>query len=1023
MLYAELNSLSNFSFLKAASHPEELIQAAALNNYYAIALTDECSFSGLIRAYEEAKKHQIKLIAGTLVTVDEGSTLILLANNLSAYQEISKLITLGRRRGLKGSYSLFLEDLGVLQESLVILKATAFEIDKTNLCWFKDKFKNRFWLGFGNFYEASDQDLLNKLCVAADNFNIPITAIGDVRMHTYSRRFLLDTVTAIRLKTKVDAIGNRKFSNAERYLRPLSRLKVLYTREMLAETIKIADRCNFAIEEIRCEYSLKMIPKNHSAASYLRELTEEGMKKRWPSGVPEKVEKLIDHELSLISELNYEGFFLTVENIVSFAKSKNILCQGRGSAANSAVCYCLGITEVDPSKMDMLFERFISKERDEPPDIDVDFEHERREEVIQYVYSYYGRKCAALAATVIRYKTKSAVRDVGKALGYATHDIKMLLKNEKEIKSEISEKSLKPIDITRTKFSRIDMFHLMVREITGFPRHLSQHVGGFLISDDEISNMVPIENASMVGRTVIQWDKNDLEVLGILKFDCLALGMLTAIRKSFDLLEEFEGKKYKISDVPPEDKETYSMIQKADTLGVFQIESRAQMAMLPRLKPVCFYDLVIEIAIIRPGPIQGDMVHPYLRRRKGEEEVSYPNEEVKKVLKRTLGIPLFQEQVIKLAVVAAGFSPGEAEVLRRSITSWNQDNVIENFSTKLIDGMIRKGYKRDFAESIFNQIKGFGEYGFPESHAASFALLAYISCWLKCHKQAAFTTALLNSQPMGFYSPSQLIRDAIAHNVEVRPFDITKSDWDSKLEATTAGQAAIRLGLRLIKGIEKNYVKQIVDARSKKEFKNMREFKALPFNSADRVSTLAYAGVFNSLVAGNRFYAVWEAILPSKGKMFDGDVSGEEAIPMLRPPTEPEGVLIDYKTSGFSLGSHPVKFVRDRLSSKSYKTASQLKKVSDGSVVKVVGLVISRQRPQTAAGIIFVTLEDESGLVNLIVWPSVTDAFEDILNSAKILSVIGKVQKEGLVINIVAQKLSDYTAEIGELDASSRDFK
>ncbi|MEC9248504.1 MAG: error-prone DNA polymerase, partial [Pseudomonadota bacterium] len=733
--------------------------------------------------------------------------------------------------------------------------------------------------------------------------------------------------------------------------------------------------------------------------------------------------ELVEHELSLINELNYEGFFLTVENIVSFAKSRGILCQGRGSAANSAVCYCLGITEVDPSTMDMLFERFISKERDEPPDIDVDFEHERREEVIQYVYSYYGRNYAALGATVIRYKRKSAVRDVGKALGYGANEFGVLLKNKKKLELGASKEFAHKVVEEHSEFSKIDMFYAMVREIIGFPRHLSQHVGGFVISDNEISHMVPIENASMPGRTVIQWDKNDLEILGILKFDCLALGMLTVIRKSFDLLGHFEGRRYEISDIPSEDKRTYSMIQKADTLGVFQIESRAQMAMLPRLKPECFYDLVIEIAIIRPGPIQGDMVHPYLRRRRGEEEISYPSDEIRRVLKRTLGVPLFQEQVIKLAVVAAGFSPGEAEVLRRSITSWNRENVIGKFHKRLVKGMMVRGYKKEFAENIFNQIKGFGEYGFPESHAASFALLAYVSSWLKCHKQAAFTAALLNSQPMGFYSPSQLIRDAVAHDVEVRPFDIKKSEWDSTLEMDESGKAAIRLGLRLIKGLEKKYVDQLLQVRKRKVFNNIHEFRKLSFNSTDKVVTLAYAGALNSLVGSNRFYAVWESILPNEGKIFDKYASLKEAIPMLRPPTESEDVIIDYATSHFSLGCHPVKFIREQASFKSYLTAGDLHTLKSGSVVNVIGLVISRQRPQTAAGVIFITLEDESGLINLIIWPSVVKAFEDTLIGAKILSVRGKLQKDGIVVHIVAQNMSDHTSEIENINISSRDFR
>ncbi len=1023
MKYAELNCLSNFSFLKGASHPEELIQVAVRNNYYAIALTDECSLSGVVRAYEEAKQHSMKLIVGTAITVFEGTNLVLLANTLTAYKEISRLISLGRSRQAKGDYLIFLKDLMRLRHSLVIVKTIEKDINKKLLGWFKDHFSNRLWIGVGNFYGGKDQMLYEEMCVKAKHFGVPMTAIGDVRMHEYGRRFLLDTITAIRHKTTVDEIGIRNFCNAERYLRPLRRIQHLYPRQILEETIKIADQCEFDLSQIHCEYPKKIIPNNHDPTSYLRSLTEKGMRKRWPFEVPPKVRELVEHELTLIKDLGYEGFFLTVENIVSFAKSRGILCQGRGSAANSAVCYCLGVTEVDPSAMEMLFERFISKERDEPPDIDVDFEHERREEVVQYVYSRYGRKYAALASTVVTYKKKSAVRDVGKALGYQSHEIKSLLRDKEFWETEGLKSTLLPIEKDQENVSRLKMFTERVKELIGFPRHLSQHVGGFVISDKEISEMVPTENASMPGRTVIQWDKNDLESMGILKFDCLALGMLTAIRKSFELMERFNGQRYEISDVPSGDGETYHMIQKGDTVGVFQIESRAQMAMLPRLKPKCFYDLVIEIAIIRPGPIQGDMVHPYLRRRRGEEQFSYPSEEVKSVLKRTLGVPLFQEQVIKLAVVAAGFSAGEAEVLRRSITSWNQDNVIDKFRQRLINGMALKGYDKHYAETIFEQIRGFGKYGFPESHAASFALLAYVSSWLKCHQPAAFTAALLNSQPMGFYSAAQLIRDAVAHGVEIRPFDIIKSDWDSTLEVNNYGKAVIRLGLRLIRGLGEKYVSQLVCARRQKPFHKIDDVINLSFNSVDKMVILAYAGALRSLVGNNRYQAVWKSILPKKGRILKKSVIPEEALPMLRRPTEVDDVLIDYSTANFTLGRHPINFLRNKEQFKFHVTANCLQTIQHDTIVNVIGLVISRQRPQTAAGVVFVTIEDESGFINLIVWPDLVQDFEGILINSKILGVRGKVQKDGMVVHVVAQSLCDHSSMVQSLNASSRDFK
>ncbi|MBX9605371.1 MAG: error-prone DNA polymerase, partial [Gammaproteobacteria bacterium] len=797
--YAELHCLSNFSFLRGASHPEELVREAHRLGYRALALTDECSLAGVVRAHTVARDLGLALIIGVELRLVDGPHLVLLADDLRAYQRIAALVTRGRRRQPKGAYELHLADLEMLDGAgLVILLPSLEEAaDETACAWLAPRFPARLWLGVGLFYSGYDGQLLAHAEALGARHGVPLVATGDVHMHCHARQPLQDTLTAIRHRTTVMAAGWQLFPNAERYLRPRERLARIYPRRLLDETLAVAARCRFSLTELRYRYPAELVPAGATPASHLRQLTEDGMARRWPNGVPAKVRAQVEHELALIAELGYEAFFLTVHDLVMFARGRGILCQGRGSAANSAVCFCLGITEVDPARMEMLFERFISKERNEPPDIDVDFEHERREEVIQYVYRRYGRERAALAATVITYRLRSAVRDVGKALGMSLEQVERLAGNLYWWdRGQLIEARLREVGFDPTNPVIARLVNL-VGQILGFPRHLSQHVGGFVISDQPLHELVPIENAAMAERTVIQWDKDDLDALGLLKVDCLCLGMLSAIRRSFDLIEGFDGRRLTMASVPAEDPATYEMIQHADTVGVFQIESRAQMAMLPRLKPRCYYDLVIEIAIIRPGPIQGEMVHPYLRRRNGEEAVDYPSEAVRGVLARTLGVPLFQEQVIKLAMVAAGFTPGEADHLRRSMAAWKRNGGLEHFRERLLSGMRERGYAEDFAERIFHQIEGFGEYGFPESHSASFALLAYVSAWLKRHEPAAFLAALLNSQPMGFYGPSQLIQDARRHGVEVRPPDVQVSGWESGLEPVQPGAraAAVRLGL------------------------------------------------------------------------------------------------------------------------------------------------------------------------------------------------------------------------------------
>ncbi len=804
--YAELHCLSNFSFLTGASHPEELVQRAHALGYAALALTDQCSLAGVVRAHLAAKACGLQLIVGSELALDDGPRLVLLAQDREGYGNLSELITTGRRRAAKGSYRLARADLAQGISGCIAL----WLADEASIAddgrWLAELFPrpllDRGGTAPGRGRPPEARPPPGPLAATG----LPLVATGGVLMHDRARQPLQDVLTAIRLGVPVAEAGLALQPNAERHLRPPDALARFYPTALLAETATIAARCSFSLDELRYEYPDELVPTGRTPTTHLRQLTEQGLRSRWPAGEPAKVRRLVEHELALIAELWYEPYFLTVHDIVRFARSQGILCQGRGSAANSAVCYCLGITEVDPARMEMLFERFISKERNEPPDIDVDFEHQRREEVIQYLYRKYGRHRAALAATVITYRPKSAVRDVGKAMGLTPDQVDRLAKNlawwdgQAIAPERLREAGLDPGNPLVTRVMQL------VHEILGFPRHLSQHVGGFVIARDRLSRLVPVENAAMAERTVIQWDKDDLDALGLLKVDCLALGMLTAIHRAFDLVNAWRASSLGLHNVPAEDPAVYAMTQRAETVGVFQIESRAQMAMLPRLKPACFYDLVIEVAIVRPGPIQGDMVHPYLRRRQGLEPVSYPSEEIREVLGRTLGVPIFQEQVIKVAMVAAGFSPGEADQVRRSMAAWRRRGGLTVFQQRLIEGMKSRGYPEEFAQQIYRQILGFGEYGFPESHAASFALLVYVSAWLKCHEPAAFFAAMLNSQPLGFYAPAQLVREAQRQGVEVRPPDVRHSDRECTLELpadAAATQPALRLGLLLVKGLSR----------------------------------------------------------------------------------------------------------------------------------------------------------------------------------------------------------------------------
>ena len=850
-------------------------------------------------------------------------------------------------------------------------------------------------------------------------------------MHTRRRRLLKDTLTAIRHGVRIQDAGHTLAANAESYLRSRSRLSRLYPHSLLEETLRIAGRCRFSLDELCYEYPEELVPEGLSADAYLRQLTEAGLRQRWPQGVPDKVRDLIEHELALISELRYEPYFLTVYDIVRFARSRNILCQGRGSAANSAVCYCLGITEVDPSRIETLFERFISRQRNEPPDIDVDFEHQRREEVIQYIYAKYGRERAALAATVISYRPKSALRDVGKVLGLSPDQLERLSRTlHRSDGRKIAEQRLREAGFDPAN-PLIRRLLQLVNELIGFPRHLSQHVGGFVIARNALNRMVPIENAAMPERSVIQWDKDDLDALGLLKVDCLALGMLSAIHRCFDLLQHHYGVRMDMDRVPAEDPRVYGMISRADTMGVFQIESRAQMSMLPRLQPARFYDLVIEVAIVRPGPIQGNMVHPYLRRRQGLEPLSYPSEAVRGVLERTLGIPIFQEQVIKLAMVAAGFTPGEADRLRRSMAAWRRHGQILEFEQRLVDGMRARGYPEQFARQLFKQILGFGEYGFPESHAASFALLVYVSAWLKCYYPAVFTCALLNSQPMGFYTPRQLVDDLRRHGGDVQPVDVTRSDWECTLEElgseSISGKidsdpnSSLRLGLQMVKGLSRRGAERLLTARSRLPFSDIADLAHRARLERGDLEALAAANALASL-AGHRHRARWACAGIEPERPLLERVPLPEAPPVLRAPDEGEELIADHASIGLSLGRHPLALLRVKLTDLGLRPAQHICDCAHGSFTRTAGIVTTRQSPGSASGVMFVTLEDETGMTQVIVWPGLVQQQRAVLLQARLLAVAGEVQREGAVIHLIAKRLRDYSHLLGRLETQSRDF-
>lgn len=1018
--YAELHCLSNFTFQRGASSAQELFERAARLGYQALAITDECTLAGIVRAWEASKKTGVKLIVGSEVQIEKGPKLVLLAENLKGYQALCGLITRARRRAAKGTYRLLHEDFVVPLDGLLAIWLS--EGEATALPWLRSVFPKRLWLGVELHRGADDRARLQRLLELAAVHDLPAVACGDVHMHARGRRALQDCMTAIRHHLPVAEAGAHLFANGERHLRRLEELGELYPPELLAQSLRIAERCSFDLKDLKYYYPHELVPEGHDPTSWLRVLVERGAAERWREGVPPAARAQIEHELALIAELEYESYFLTVHDIVRFAREQRILCQGRGSAANSSVCFALGITELDPTESRLLFERFLSRERNEPPDIDVDFEHERREEVIQYVFRRYGRTRAALTAVVNTYHGAGAIRDVAKALGLPPDQVNALA-------DCCGRWSSGPPTPERLQEAGFDPQNPLLRrvliltgELIGFPRHLSQHPGGFVISEHALDTLVPVENATMAERTVIQWDKDDLDRVGLLKVDVLALGMLSALRRCFGLIERYRGTQWTLATLPKEDPATYAMISRADTIGAFQIESRAQMAMLPRLRPKTFYDLVIQVAIVRPGPIQGDMVHPYLRRRNEEEAIDYPSDELKPVFERTLGVPLFQEQVMELAIVAAEYTPGEADELRRSMAAWKRHGGLEPHRQRLTSRMLEKGYTQAFTERIFRQIEGFGSYGFPESHAASFALLAYASCWLKCHEPAAYACALVNSWPMGFYSPDQVLQDARRHDVEVRPVDVRYSDWDCSLEPDEHGEPAIRLGLRMIRGMREDDARRIEQARQSGAFRDAEDLSVRARLDASARERLADAGALGGLV-GHRYQARWSvAGVKEQLPLFAGVSAPNEAAPGLPAPSQGEDLLTDYATLGTTLGPHPLALLRQALRARRCRSSRELQAVEHGRPVSVAGLVIGRQRPQTASGVIFVTLEDEFGMVNVVVWHDLAERQRRVLVQSQMLRIDGHLETQDGVRHVIAGRLTDLTAMLTGLDIRSRDF-
>ncbi|MFC3166612.1 error-prone DNA polymerase [Paracoccus fontiphilus] len=1059
--YAELQVTSPFSFLRGASSAEELFATAAMMGIEALAVTDRNTLAGVVRAWEAAKATGVRLVVGCRLDLACGMALLVYPMNRAGYGRLCRLLTLGKSRAGKGKCHIDWADVAEHAEGLiaVLVPDLADDTCALRLRRLRDVFGDRAYLALTLLRRPNDQLRLHELSTMAACLRVPTVITNDVLYHEPSRRILQDVVTAIRHTVTVEALGFRRERHADRYLKPPAEMQRLFSRypEALARTAEIVSRCRFSVDELRYQYPEERDDPSLTPQETLERLTWEGAASRYPEGVPDEVKASLAHELRLIGKLSYAPYFLTVHSIVRFARSRNILCQGRGSAANSAVCYVLGITAIDPGRNDLLFERFVSEERHEPPDIDVDFEHERREEVIQWVYATYGRDRAALCATVIRYRAKGALRDVGKAMGLP-EDLIQTLSGQIWAWSEegVSEVQIRELNLDPSD-RRLRLTLDLARQLMGFPRHLSQHPGGFVLTQDRLDDLVPIEPATMEDRQIIEWDKDDIDALRFMKVDVLALGMLTCMAKGLALIEAHKGVSHDLATIPPEDPRTYAMIRKADTLGTFQIESRAQMAMLPRMKPRTYYDLVVQVAIVRPGPIQGDMVHPYLRRREGLEPVEYPTPELEKVLGKTLGVPLFQEQAMRVAIECAGFTPGEADMLRKSMATFKFTGGVSAFKDKLVTGMVARGYDPDFAERTFRQLEGFGSYGFPESHAASFALVAYASAWLKCWHPDAFCAALLNSQPMGFYAPAQIVRDAQEHGVEIRPVCVNASRWDCTLEPTgrpedEGSRFAVRLGLRMIKGLANAHAASIVAARADQPFASVEDLWRRVRVPITTLTRIAEADGFQPLLGLSRRDALWaiKGLAPEELPLFaaareaaerqegeareDADATipkwrndttraeTEEPDVTLRPMTLGREVVEDYGHTGLSLRRHPVSFLRETLKERKVITCADAMASRDRRWCAIAGLVLVRQRPGSAKGVMFITLEDETGVANLVVWPKVFEAHRRIVLGASMIGVQGRIQREGEVVHIVVHRIKDMSRELASVGVRGAAF-
>ena len=1036
MRYAELQVTSHFSFLRGASSAEELFATAAMYGIEALGVVDRNSLAGIVRAWEASKTTGVRLVVGCRLDLTDGMSLLVYPTDRPAYSRLTRLLSLGKSRGGKGKCILDITDVEAYSEGLlaILVPDEADDIYAGQLRKVAAIFADRAYVSLCLRRRPNDRLRLHNLSNLAARYSVKTVVTNDVLFHEPGRRQLQDIVTCIRNGTTIDDVGFDRERHADRFLKPPEEMHRLFTDypEALARTREIVDRCRFDLGQLQYQYPEEAIVPGLDAQQSLVKLSWEGASERYPEGIPEKVKKAILHELELIREMKYAPYFLTVFNIVRYARSQGILCQGRGSAANSAICYCLGITSINPETSDLLFERFVSRERDEPPDIDVDFEHNRREEVIQWIYETYGRSRAALVCTVTRYRTKGALKDVGKALGLPTDLVEQLCSGVWGWSEGVGAQQLKENNLNTADF-RLRLALELSSQLMGAPRHLGQHPGGFVLTQDRLDDLVPIEPASMDDRQVVEWDKDDLEALKFMKMDVLGLGMLSCMSRAFELLAEHKSLPMGLADVPQEEARTYAMIRKADTLGTFQVESRAQMAMLPRLRPRTFYDLVIQVAIVRPGPIQGDMVHPYLRRREGKEQVVYPTPELEAVLKKTLGVPLFQESAMKVAMVCAGFTAGEADQLRKSMATFKFTGGVSKFKDKLITGMINNGYTPEFAEQTFGQLEGFGSYGFPESHAASFALIAYASCWVKCHHPDVFCTALLNSQPMGFYAPAQIVQDAQKHGVEIRPVCINRSRWDCTMEPIEGSDRfAVRLGMRMVRGLALNDAAKIVLARADQPFASVDDMWRRSGVPVAALEKLAEADAFLPSMKLERRQASWDikALRDEPLELWAAAAEREaRTIPemqepevMLKSMTQGREVVEDYSHTGLTLRLHPVSFLRSELAKKSIVTCAEAMSQRDGRWLMTAGLVLVRQRPGSAKGVMFLTLEDETGIVNAVVWPSLFERQRRILMGASMMAINGKIQREGEVVHLVAQRLFDLSSDLANIGARDGGF-